>query len=240
MPRLDRYQDPAVYERLAGACVLGTLRGRARMRFARLVEERPYIQQAVEDWERRLNPLATRVAAVEPPARVWRAIRREIAREIGARRRKAATGLWSSVVLWRSVTAVAVVLLAATLIFQSLPAPTPAMPDYLAVLQSEDEVPMLVATARQESRVVHVMAMEQPKMAADEDWELWAVPKGGGTPVSLGVLSRGKETIMKLDPQRWKMVNQANAFAVSLEPRGGSLTGAPTGPVMYTGSCLEI
>jgi len=29
-------------------------------------------------------------------------------------------------------------------------------------------------------------------------------------------------------------------LAVSLEPMGGSPTGAPTGPVMYSGPCVKV
>jgi anti-sigma-K factor RskA len=29
------------------------------------------------------------------------------------------------------------------------------------------------------------------------------------------------------------------ALAVSLEPKGGSPTGAPTGPVLFTGPCVK-
>jgi anti-sigma-K factor RskA len=29
-------------------------------------------------------------------------------------------------------------------------------------------------------------------------------------------------------------------LAVSLEPKGGSPTGDPTGPVLYTGRCLQL
>jgi anti-sigma-K factor RskA len=33
---------------------------------------------------------------------------------------------------------------------------------------------------------------------------------------------------------------KGSAFAVSVEPRGGSPTGSPTGPVVYTGTLIPV
>jgi len=38
--------------------------------------------------------------------------------------------------------------------------------------------------------------------------------------------------------QRGKVLDGTAAFAVSLEPAGGSPTGAPTGPVLYVGKLV--
>ena len=58
-----------------------------------------------------------------------------------------------------------------------------------------------------------------PEPSADEDYQLWALVDG--RPVDLGVIPRGKDGVFKM-----KTTCKADAFAVTLEPKGGSV--APT------------
>jgi len=65
--------------------------------------------------------------------------------------------------------------------------------------------------------------------------ELWSVPPDGA-PRSLGLISADGSTVLsrdRLPPTLLKGGTQA--LAVSVEPPGGSTTGAPTGPVVYAG-----
>jgi anti-sigma-K factor RskA len=60
--------------------------------------------------------------------------------------------------------------------------------------------------------------------------ELWAVP-GQGAPRSLGVVAaQGTTTVIRAE-----LLRNTAAFAVSVEPAGGSPTGAPTGPIISVG-----
>ena len=62
--------------------------------------------------------------------------------------------------------------------------------------------------------------------------ELWALPEGGGTPVSLGLMPHtGDHHQVLTAPQRAALGN-ARQIAVTLEPEGGSPTPGPTGPVL--------
>ncbi len=62
--------------------------------------------------------------------------------------------------------------------------------------------------------------------------ELWAVSTDG-RPASLGLVTTGERatTVLRAD-----LLTGVKAFAVSLEPAGGSPSGAPTGPVISAGS----
>ena len=61
--------------------------------------------------------------------------------------------------------------------------------------------------------------------------ELWALPEGGA-PVSLGLMPHmGDRRVVLTAAQRTALAN-SKQIAVSLEPEGGSPTGAPTGPVL--------
>jgi anti-sigma-K factor RskA len=65
-------------------------------------------------------------------------------------------------------------------------------------------------------------------------YELWMLPNGGAAPVSLGLLPMMGEIALPLDAARTAILANTGTLAVSVEPAGGSPTGAPTGPVVYT------
>jgi anti-sigma-K factor RskA len=56
--------------------------------------------------------------------------------------------------------------------------------------------------------------------------ELWALPEGG-TPVSLGLMPHTGDQHRVLTPEQREALKRARQIAVSLEPEGGSPTGAP-------------
>jgi anti-sigma-K factor RskA len=62
--------------------------------------------------------------------------------------------------------------------------------------------------------------------------ELWALPEGGGAPVSLGLMPRTGDDHRVLTASQRAALAGSKQIAVSLEPEGGSPTGAPTGPVL--------
>ena len=87
-----------------------------------------------------------------------------------------------------------------------------------------------VASISGDGRSVVTKPVTQVQLQADRALELWAVP-GQGAPRSLGLISAQGTTIVK----RGKLLENTDALAVSLEPPGGSPTGAPTGPILWAG-----
>lgn len=241
MPRLDRYQNPQVYEPLAADYVLGGLHGRARQRFKRLLDERAYVQQAVEAWQRRLNPFTERISGVTPPERVWRNIQAEIAaleRHAEAPRKG---GFWNSLRAWRAMAFVALAAIAMVGVGQLIPRPeAPTLPAYVAVLKGKQDQPMMVATASLEPMRITVMMTGDVRMPSAGDLELWCVSKRTGRALSMGVLEPRKETMILLSQDDWDMLGENMDLAISVEPKGGSQSGRPTGPVMYTGAIVSL
>jgi anti-sigma-K factor RskA len=241
MPRIDRYQDPKLYERLAGEYVLGTLQGRARQRFAQLVEQRGYLRNAVNQWEQRLDPLSTQITAQSPPNRVWRNISRELDLIYNQSGRIRLIGFWNNILLWRSTTFTAIVFLIVSLFYSWLPhTPSPRSPSYLAVLKSNQDAPMFVATASFSPMQMKVMMMDESVMYPNKDLELWCVMKQSGETWSLGVLARKKETVFAMNQHEWQLMGDISSLTVSVEPMGGSPTGQPTGSKVYTGELMSL
>ena len=248
---MDLLSKPELQQRLAAEFALGTLRGRARQRFRRFMAEDPALAAAVQDWELRLAPMAAAVAPVQPPARVWRAIRERI----GAAPPRSG-GLWANVAFWRNLglaaSGMAAGLLAAiAFIAPQAPSPAPApvvirVPSnemaatYLAVLSDpKTQKPMLVVSAGRNANELWVKTLDPAIHVPDRSLELWALPPGQA-PKSLGVVAPSeKMTALKLVAAADLAFADVPALAVSLEPAGGSPTGAPTGPVLYTGPFLK-
>lgn len=72
--------------------------------------------------------------------------------------------------------------------------------------------------------------------AGDRAVQLWLLPAGGGAPVSLGLLAPNRDNTVEV-PVSFAGLGKGElpSLAVSLEPDGGSPTGAPTGPVIASG-----
>ncbi len=242
MSRVDRYQNPEIYEMLAAEYVLGTLGSHARKRFKRLIEERIYIRQAVEAWELRLGPLAEQLSPVQPSARVWQNIQREIEADPVETEQRGHTGFWSSLFLWRSTAFAALMSLGILLVFQWFlwKPQVSKMPSHIAVLESNDHAPMFVATASYQPSQMIVRMMDESSIYPDKDLELWCLMKDSGEPRSMGVLEREHETVFTLNEYDWQMIDETAGLAISAEPRGGSPTGKPTGPIMYEGIFVSL
>lgn len=233
-----RYENPQLRDKLAAEYVLGTLARRARLRFQRLLKYDVGLRRNVQAWEARLAPLADRVPAVTPPARVWHEVEARIAGHRGRR------GFWASLGLWRGFAAVstACVIALVTLLVARPPAEEPV--STIAVLADSRAQPaMVVSWPPQESpaqRYVRVKMLAQPELPPGKSFELWMLPGGKAAPVSLGVIKAGLTQTVPVTESASKMLPAISGMAISVEPEGGSRTGLPTGPVILSGPCVKI
>src|SRR5262245_36425568 len=101
------YSDPELRDRLAAEYALGALNGPGRRRFERLLSADRDLRDLVEAWELRLNLLAESAPAVEPRARVWDKIARQIAPASAPVRESRFDRLWDSLGFWRASAALA-------------------------------------------------------------------------------------------------------------------------------------
>ena len=84
------------------------------------------------------------------------------------------------------------------------------------------------------------IVQDHPTMAPSTSWELWLLPPGKAAPVSLGQVSLDPVQVMKLPPAAAAKMPGAWGMALSIEPAGGSPTGAPTGPIIFKGMCVKV
>ncbi|WP_250510899.1 anti-sigma factor [Caballeronia sp. GACF4] len=220
---------------------LGVLDLQERRALETDVTRNPGLQRTLDDWHERLAPLAQDIAPVTPPARIWTRIQRDLGfLPEGSVAKK--SGWWNSLDLWRwlavGASAVALVLVAVNLTRapQAPQQPTVAQaPQYMvATIAQKDGVAHWTATVDvSRSRMVVVPAV-QSVIAADRATELWLIPPDA-KPIALGVFPSNTPATMNLPPEIMALLSNKAVLAVSVEPPGGSPTGAPTGPVIGTG-----
>ena len=216
---------------LAAEYVVGTLRGNARRRFESMARSDRETGEILRRWEAELTPLAERVQPVEPPARVWSGIEARIRGSTPARDPE--LGFWRS--FGMIATGLASVLVVA-LLWLPPPGAGDAEPAFVSVLTASDSVPRMVVSLHG-ANDLRVRMVKPWSGTEGKSLELWVLPKNGA-PRSLGLIDNHRDTRLTLalsDPR----LQSANALAVSLEPRGGSPTGSPTGPVLYSGPCVK-
>lgn len=233
------YRNPQLRSKLAAEYVLGTLHGAARKRFQSLLRYDAGLRALVAQWETWLMPLALTAGEMTPPARVWHGIEARI-NPASARNR-----WWHSLALWRGL-AVAGAIAAITfgVLLQTAPAPEPPVA-VVAVMNNEQSRPaMVVSWPPQKSlREPHLRVRiidEHATMAANTAWQLWMLPGGNRAPVSLGLITTAAVQTVKLPRALANNMGAAWGMALSVEPAGGSPTGAPTGPVIYKGQCVRM
>ena len=230
-------------ETLAAEYVLGTLdHAQRKAAESRLASDRAFAR-LVEEWTQRLAPLSQIVEPVEPPHDNWPAIHAALPlerRSATEPSRTASPSIWARLAFWRWSTALAATAAAALAVYLAV-IPPQVVPEtrFIAVLEAGPGMPawlVSVDIARQQMTVRPYGELA----VADRSYELWLIPGDAAQPRSLGVLSTQTDRIVPVSADLSTVVPSAAAFAVSLEPAGGSPTGLPTGPVLYQGSILPV
>ncbi|MBI1965378.1 MAG: anti-sigma factor [Betaproteobacteria bacterium] len=234
-----RYSNPQLRDKLAAEYVLGTLLGRARARFQALLRYDADLRGLVAEWEARLTPLAAAAGEIAPPARVWQALARRISVAARGGGGRAGLAFWHGLAV--ASTAFALVLAA---FIGMAPQPEPPMAT-VAVMADEKGQPAMVVSwpqmsAMRDPYIRIKVVQEHPTMAPGTEWELWMLPPGKAAPVSLGLITTDVDQTMKLKRALASRMGEAWGIAMSVEPKGGSPTGAPTGPVIFKGQCVKV
>ena len=221
---------------LAADYALGTLDAAGwRAAELRLARE-PDFRSEVEAWQAVLSPLAESVAPIAPPPAVWARIQAVIdpAPPVVSRSKP----MWSSLNLWRLISGASTVaaVVAVTLLVSR---PVPVQQQLLvATLASSDGSGVITATY-DASRGAVILTPAGKSDADGRTPELWVI-EGDNPPRSLGTIDISAPGSKAIPPERLRGLKAGSTLAISLEPKGGSPTGAPTGPVVATGKLTGI
>jgi anti-sigma-K factor RskA len=218
------YENPELLDRLAAEYALGTLRGPARRRFERLCARSEAARHALYRWEDHWSYLSRALPAVQPSARVWAHVSRELFGEADPARR---TSRWRSWQIAAAASLVAIALIVGLIMRQTALPPLQA----LAVLGTDSAHPVWRLERRQPLTALTIEVVGPVPPAAGKSYELWALPRGAA-PVSLGLLPAAGSAERKLSKSQRAALLAAEKVAVSIEPLGGSPTGSPTGPIV--------
>lgn len=225
------YRNGELLEQLAAEYALGTLRGAARLRFERLLPQHPDALAAVRRWEDRFVQLAGGLAPVQPGAAVWRQVQQRLNHTPA--RSFAFLGWWNASRL-ALAAAVAAVMIAVTL---QLTVFTPSS-RLLAIVATEQQAEWWRVETRDDHEALRVIASAAVAADMEHAYELWALPDSGAAPVSLGLMPQGGAHELVLSAAQRAALQQASKIAVSLEPPGGSPTGAP-GQVLFVADVVR-
>lgn len=233
----------------AAEFVLGTLDPEERAAFADRLRADDDAKRAVSDWELRFAGLADRIDPITPPPLVWARIERAIQAagakppsfrviDGGGLLADRSPGLRTSRNRWRAAALVSGAIAAALLVFigdRRLTGGDTGVDDvsYVAAVNRGGDKPALLIRVNLKTRQVYVrpVAAEAP---AGHSLELWYIGDDK-RPRSMGLVDQAPSTL----PVPRGANATAASFAVSVEPPGGSKTGGPTGPVVYSGQLIK-
>jgi anti-sigma-K factor RskA len=231
-----KHDDPTLIDALAAEYVLGTLDGRARRRFERWRAQEWHVERRVQAWEERLAGLALRLTPMRPSPNVWAQIEKRIGAGAapGTRTSRPDTTAQRRRSAWRALAAgvaIFVVLVGGYAAWRITRGPEL---EQLATITSPNATaPAWELQADADLRHLRAIARGGATPQTGKSFELWALPDNGGPPVSLGLMPESGRLDRELTDAQRMALQGASKVAVSLEPQGGSSTGAPTGPVLF-------
>ncbi len=226
---------------LAAEYVLGTLDASERATVSARRQREPELDTAIRSWQRRLAPLNNAIPEAAVPSSTWQKIETRIT---GASSRPGGSAevvdLRRRLKVWRT-SAITASAIAASLILvvgvrELTPQPKPK--NLVAVLQKDAASPAFLVTVNIEDRLMTVQPVAA-KREAGKSYELWIVHDSLGAPKSLGIIDDAAAMQRPTLAAYKRDVIEGATLAVSLEPEGGSPTGAPTGPVVFAGKMIE-
>lgn len=264
---LHRY--PQLVDMLAAEYVLGTLRGGARRRFQQYADHDTVIRRAVEEWQRRISPLAELAEPHMPPAAVWEAIERRLglsaarqaAREVTPphtvveKPARPSGSIFENLAFWRGwaigvtgFAAVAVVVAVRSLLPSSV---TPATAPTVAQQPQTPEAAVSHVAVLNDKAAHPVMLVAWDEAHATMTLHpLGKVDLPAGRAMELwGIPANGHPVSLGMLPDSatgkvtagQQKPEQYAALAVSIEAPGGSPDhNAPTGPVVFSGKLLPV
>ncbi|MEK1851394.1 MAG: anti-sigma factor, partial [Phyllobacterium sp.] len=143
--------------------------------------------------------------------------------------------LWTSVIFWRGLAFAALALAVIGFGRDMIQRPSTQLVASMAAEGSPVRT-MAIFDERTKKLKVTVVAGDMPQ---DRSLELWLIA-GSAAPVSLGLIKSPQVTEFNLPQPVATKLRDGTTLAISVEPVGGSPSGAPTGAVVAAGTVRGI
>ena len=247
--------DPIMDDReaLAAEYALGVLDRADRDKAEALLVSDSGFAAAVARWKSQLGAIVETVAPVAPSSGLWDRIDADIApsvrRVAPAAAAVAKPGFWSSLNVWRGMSFASMAAAAALAVVVLSPNQLPTVaPAAVQVARVDLPAPVLMANGSEalvaasfdpNSRQFLVTPATGVNVPEGRTMELWIII-GDKAPRSLGVIKAGASEAHILPKDVRADLAAGATLAISIEPMGGSKTGAPTGPVVATGKLTAV
>lgn len=241
MSSSDETQPPDGDDLLAAELALGVLEGEARHKAEARRDAEPAFAARVEAWSLRLAPLAEALPAKAPPAALKARIEAAV---FGLPEPDASSGIWNSLAFWRGAAAAFAASTAAAVLVMLTPGDQMRETDtgLYAALQADSSGPSVLIRFDPETRRLQIAGLLGDPAAEPAQPELWVIAPGAA-PRSLGLIADVNGALtdgLQVDAAASAAIAQGATLAISLEPPGGSPTGAPTGPVIAAGEVRTL
>ncbi|MGE8189094.1 anti-sigma factor [Pseudomonas sp. NPDC086278] len=222
------YQTPTLRRALAADYAIGLMPGGARRRFEQLLLDDAALRGELAQWQESLASLTQALPEQPVPDRVWHGITARIDPQVLHVPEQ--RPFWNWLRVMAAICTLAVVVFLSVLYNRD-------EPRYSATLLTADAQPALKVEAHE--NYLNVEPLTLAAVTPEQSLELWAIP-ADGKPISLGVIPAGGKGRVALSDAQRALIGKPIALAVSLEPKGGSPTGQPTGPVLYQGALAAL
>jgi anti-sigma-K factor RskA len=225
----------------AAEFALGTLDAAERATLAARRLRESELDAAIRGWEARLSPLAEATTPITPPTDLFPAIEARIKAAAAGFTGESVVYLQRRVTRWRAAavaaTGLAAMLAVGVIVREATRQTIPH--EFVAVLQQSADSPAFVASVNLESGELTVRPLAAPPQA-DKSYELWIIDAKLGEPRSLGLLSDAAVTRNPGLAGFDRAVVTDATYAVTVEPKGGSPNGKPSGPPVFIGKLLPV
>jgi anti-sigma-K factor RskA len=229
--------EPPDDDLIAGEFVLGVLEQAERQAVRARSQADPAFAARIASWERRLAPWLAEVSPAQVPEELWQ----RLCRGLGWTDRAPAVSFWSSLALWRSIAALAVVAVIG-LWFARPPGPVApsnaptAAAKPVTTLAHDDGTPGWLASIDRTRGTVLMVPVPAAPDAQGRVPELWIIP-AGKPPRSLGAVSVNSAGTVEVPADaRAALSAPGSILAVTLEPATGIPHAAPSGPIVAKGA----
>ena len=121
----------------------------------------------------------------------------------------------------------------------------PSQPSFtmVALLSDQRALPGILVswTPKQAAnRHLSVRILAHPQMPTGTSWQAWIVTGRDAAPISLGLIGADEKQVLELSAAAADALPGAVAVGVSVEPKGGSVSGRPSGPFLFQGPAFRV